>query len=104
MNHPSVSGANHLDIAKGRVKEALGRLLNKAGIPGAIMPTTYHDLVTGEEFRVRVSALFTVISIGARDYYFARLTGKFDGTGYGCASTLPVDCKADGNYPFTVEA
>ena len=41
----------------------------------------YHDQVTGDHVRISVSTLYSILRINARDYYFNRETGKFDGTG-----------------------
>jgi hypothetical protein len=43
------------------------------------------DGVTGQKVAVSVGDLFVRLSIDGRDYYFDRLTGRFDGTGLGCS-------------------
>lgn len=50
--------------------------------PGFIRGIEYSDKVTGDYISIRVNKRFTVISVNNRDFYFRRLTGKFDGTGY----------------------
>ena len=77
----STTGATRLQIVVGRLQEAVGGLLNRAGVPGVIRPTRVHDELTGMDIEVRVSAFFTVISIDGRDFYFRRVSGEFDGTG-----------------------
>ena len=66
------------------IRARLGGLLNRMGVPGAIQPFEVHDGVTGQHIKVTVSSRFTVIQVNGRDYYFYRLTGRFDGTGMGC--------------------
>lgn len=51
-------------------------------VPGFVSPIDYPDRVTGDYIRIRVNQRFTVISVNNRDYFFRRLTGRFDGTGY----------------------
>jgi hypothetical protein len=77
-------GATKWQIFVGRTQERLGRLLQRLGIPGAVRNVTIKDALTGQEIAVHVGVLFTCISVNGRDYYFRRLTGKFDGTGMGC--------------------
>jgi hypothetical protein len=77
-------GASWLTIQAYRIREATGKLLTRLRVPGAISNTVVEDTLTGQNIEVRVGALFTRISINGRDYYFNRLTGKFDGTGMGC--------------------
>jgi hypothetical protein len=77
--------ANWLDIHIGRVRQWFGRLLNNFGLPGAIRSMDYQDIVTGNHVAVSIGSLFVRVSINGRDYYFDRVTGKFDGTGTGCS-------------------
>ncbi|HEV3259945.1 MAG TPA: hypothetical protein VG013_23960 [Gemmataceae bacterium] len=63
----------------------LGRILKRLGIPGALQDTTINDPVTGQDIRVSVGTLFTKISVNGRDYYFHRLSGRYDGAGLGCS-------------------
>jgi len=66
------------------VSECLGRLLNRLGVAGAVKPMKISDSLTGQKMEIRVGLLFTRISVNGRDYYFNRLSGRFDGTGMGC--------------------
>jgi hypothetical protein len=77
-------GATKWDIVKTRLQERFGAALNRRRVAGFVQPISYQDLVTGDLIEIRVSALFTTLSINGRDYYFKRLTGRFDGTGQGC--------------------
>lgn len=78
-------GARPTTILGSRIRAALGDLLNRMRLPGAIQPMCYSDPVTGDLIDVGVYARFTKVSINGRDYYFDRITGQFDGTGMGCA-------------------
>ena len=56
-----------------------GRILNVAGLPGYVRAGQYQS-----EFgtvRVRVSPLYTVVTVNGMDVFFYRLTGGIDGVG-----------------------
>lgn len=84
LGRPSEKGATRLDILRSRIREAIGRALNKIGVPGAIKDAEIKDAVTGQELTVCVSPWFVRINVDGRDYFFNRITGRFDGTGTGC--------------------
>lgn len=73
--------ATRRDILAGRARETIHRLLNRLGVPGAIQPMQHRDALTGQRIDVHVGVLFTRITINGRDYYFDRVTGRFDGSG-----------------------
>lgn len=58
--------------------------MTAVGIPGAIKSMQITDVLTDQHIEVRVGHLFVRLSVNGRDYYFDRITGKFDGTGTGC--------------------
>ncbi len=91
--HSSKSGATVVEIYWERLKRTLGNILNYFHIPGFVKPFKTVDKLTAIHIEVRLSGFFTVISINGRDYYFRRLSGKFDGSGFGCGCgiTPPVD-------------
>lgn len=60
----------------------LGDVANAIGVPGFVREMEFFDKVTETRVRVRIDNLYTVISIGPRDYFFNRLSGKDGGTGY----------------------
>jgi hypothetical protein len=76
-----VAQATRRQILIGRIRETAHRLLNRLGVPGAVAPLAYRDAVTGCTLTVDVGVFFTRISVDGRDYYFDRVTGRFDGTG-----------------------
>jgi hypothetical protein len=78
---PGRGGATGLQIAKGRLKQWSGRILNRASMPGAIQPVEFEDRLAGQRFSVSVGELFVCVTVNDRDYYFDRITGRFDGTG-----------------------
>jgi hypothetical protein len=83
--HAAEALASGADILKSRARQWAGRILTRVGVPGAIKPMETIDGVTGQKVAVSVGDLFVRLSIDGRDYYFDRLTGRFDGTGLGCS-------------------
>jgi hypothetical protein len=73
--------ATRLEIWTGRVRQWLGRSLNRLSAPGAIREMEFRDQLAGQHIAVSVGELFVCMSVNGRDYYFDRLTGRFDGTG-----------------------
>jgi hypothetical protein len=86
--HPPILGASWLEKIRGELKQGLGRFLNVLRFPGLVKPLEIHDTLTGTYIQVRVSGFFTVISIDGRDFYFKRLTGKYDGSGMSVTSRM----------------
>lgn len=76
--------ATRIEIIRGRVREGFGWFLNKLHIPGAIQPCEIADPVTGNEITIAPGRFYFRISVNGRDYYFDRVSGRFDGTGTGC--------------------
>lgn len=58
-----------------------GKFLNVLSVPGIIQPMEEDDLILKKRISIRLTLSSTILSIGNRDYYFDRLTGKFTGTG-----------------------
>ena len=77
----SATRINRLPI---RLREAIGRLLTRLRLGGMVREIELTDELTGQKVEIRVNTLFTRISLNGRDYYFDRMTGRFDGTGVGC--------------------
>ena len=77
-----VSGASFLTIVGARFKGLLGLLANRIGLPAALSEIEIVDELTGQRVSIRKGVHYTIASVDGRDYYFKRLTGKFDGTGY----------------------
>jgi hypothetical protein len=46
-------------------------------------PFEQDDPILGKKISLRVSDVYSVLSIGERQYYFDRETGALDGTGVG---------------------
>jgi hypothetical protein len=67
----------------------MGRFLNRRRVAGAVQPINFNDPLTGNHIEVAINPLFTVLSVNGRDYYFKRLTGRFDGTGESYALNQP---------------
>lgn len=73
--------ATLLQIYRQRARNLFAKFLGRIGAPGAVKDMHIKDTLTGQEVAVHVGALFTRISVNGRDYYFDRITGRFDGTG-----------------------
>jgi hypothetical protein len=86
LPHPAVDGATWWQIWECRARMLLGQIANRLGFGGLVQPITMDDPVTGQHIEIRVSSLFTEISVDGRDYYFRRLTGRYDGAGMGCSN------------------
>lgn len=56
-----------------------GRILNLAGLPGCVR-AGHHQSEFGT-VRVRISPLYTVVTVNGVDVFFYRLTGGIDGVG-----------------------
>jgi len=81
VSHAVRDGATTLDIARSRFRAGVGRVLNKLGVPAAIQPMEITDEITKQHVAIAIDDLFVCVSVDGRDYYFDRLTGRFDGTG-----------------------
>ena len=79
--HAESKSASRFDIFKGRIVVLLGKILNKLKMPGAISAIEIVDKTTGHKITVDISALYVRLSVNQRDFYFNRLSGRFDGTG-----------------------
>ena len=86
-------------------KMAPGRLWSFLRLPGAVQPLDFPDPVTGDRVQIRSDRFFTTISVNNRDYYFRRVTGQFDGTGYQFRNPNqePFDCIL-ADIPISVDA
>jgi hypothetical protein len=77
--------ASYIEILQGRGRRLFGQLLKSLRIPGAVQDHHITDPVNNQTIDISVGALFTKISVNGRDYYFHRVTGKYDGAGMGCS-------------------
>jgi hypothetical protein len=82
-SHPVRNGASWIDIGKGRLRACLGHMMNWFGLPGAISAAEIDDHSTGQHVAVAVDAHFVRLTVNGRDFYFDRLTGRYDGAGSG---------------------
>ena len=64
------------------VAQIPGQLCSLLHLPGFIQAMDYADMVTGDRIIIHIGRRYTVITINSRDYWFRRISGKFDGTGY----------------------
>ena len=59
----------------------IGRLLQLLRAPGLVRPFVYDDPETGDKIELRTSPWYAILTIGSKEFYFHRGSGKFDGTG-----------------------
>src|SRR5579863_3862863 len=78
---PAAANASTLQIWVERLRGSVGALLNAIHAPGFVRATEILDEVNGQRISIQVGQRFARITVGGRDYYFDRLTGRFDGTG-----------------------
>ena len=62
------------------VRRFMGQLLEKAHAPAHIREFEYVDLDTNEIVYLSTGAQYSVLHVGGKQFYFERLTGRFDGT------------------------
>ena len=55
--------------------------MNFLGFPGFVKSLKHYDRLTNTNIEVRLGGFFTVIAVNGKDYYFRRITGKYDGSG-----------------------
>ena len=79
--HPAETRASAFQIVAGRARQLLGRIATRCGVPGLVQNMEVTDQVTGHKVSISVGELYVRLSIDGRDYYFDRLTGRFDGSG-----------------------
>lgn len=66
-----------------------GGVANLAGFPGFVRSLDYESQL-GVSVRVRISPLFTTVTVNGVDVYFYRLTGGIDGIGFSPSSDCTV--------------
>lgn len=84
VSRPASGSSGLVGRLAARLLILVGGCLDRCRLPGAIRPVRVEDPLTGQNLAVHVGTLFVRISVDGRDYYFDRLTGRFDGTGMGC--------------------
>jgi hypothetical protein len=89
LNSCVTYGASYLDILQGKCRRLFEQLLNGLRIPGIVRDYKIADPVNNQIIIISVGALFTRISVNGRDYYFHRLTGKYDGMGLAWGAPNP---------------
>lgn len=64
-----------------RLSKFLGTILNLAGFPGWVREGDYQSSF-GTDVKVRISPLYTRVSIDGVEIFFHRITGRIDGIGF----------------------
>ncbi|MFZ0770562.1 MAG: hypothetical protein WCA49_23055 [Candidatus Sulfotelmatobacter sp.] len=62
------------------VRDALGRALEAFRAPAKVREFEYVDQSTNETVYLSTGAQYSVLHVGDKQFYFSRLTGRFDGT------------------------
>lgn len=72
----------------------LGRILEWFGFPALVKPFRHYDGETGQVIEIKTSPRYTILTVGGKDFYFIRETGKYDGFGAVSLETpqLNTDC------------
>lgn len=78
---PAAAGATRRARVAASLRELVGRWLVRVGVPGFVADVEIHDDVTGHTIGVQTGPLFTRVTVDGRDFYFRRLTGRYDGAG-----------------------
>jgi len=76
---------------RSKVRYVAGLLLEKSHSPARIKEFEYIDPITNEIVYLSTGARYSVLHVGGKQFYFERVTGRFDGT-----CTLLEECVADG--------
>ena len=64
-----------------RIPRWVRRWLFRANVPGAIRDIELHESLTGRFFSVFVGEYYVCVRVDGDNYYFDRITGRFDGLG-----------------------
>jgi hypothetical protein len=64
-----------------RIPRWVRRWLFRANVPGAIRDIELQETPTGRFFSVFVGEYFVCVCVDGDNYYFDRITGRFDGVG-----------------------
>ena len=74
----------YIDTLQGEARRLCGHFLNSLRIPGTVRDYKIADQGNNQIIIISVGDSFTKISVNGSDYYFNRLTGKYEGKGTGC--------------------
>jgi hypothetical protein len=80
-SHLARGGSTTFESLKSRLREAVGRVANRLGLPGIVQPVEIYDQATGQRITIAVGSIMVRLTIDGRDFFFDRLTGRFDGAG-----------------------
>ncbi len=64
-----------------RIRQIHGVLLERLHAPAKIREFEYVDPSTNEIVYISTGARYSVLHVGAKRFFFDRVTGRFDGTG-----------------------
>jgi len=78
-----VRAAGPLQSLRDWARLGVGRILEFMNAPGVIRNTLIEDSLSGQRVEISVGRIFVRLSVNDRDYFFDRISGRFDGTGSG---------------------
>lgn len=72
----------------------LGKIFEWLGFPAFVKPFRHYDGEIGQIIEIKTSPRYTILTVGNKDFYFIRETGKYDGFGAMSSesSQLITDC------------
>lgn len=74
----------------------IGGLFQLLRLPALVRPFRYYDGEVGQVISIKTSPRYTILSVGNKDFFFIRETGKLDGIGERSEpATTDDDCTAD---------
>jgi hypothetical protein len=82
MLNPAIttSGVSLWARVRASVRHLRGSLLDRIHAPGRIKEFEYVDPITNETTYLSTGAQYSVLHVGDKQFFFERLTGRFDGT------------------------
>ncbi len=75
----------------------LGKIFEAIKMPGLVKPFRYYDSETGQVITIKTSRFYTTLTVGSKEFFFNRESGKYDGYGAMASdiTALVSDCTAD---------
>lgn len=83
MNSPvtTVGSVSLWSLVRAKARQIHGCILETIHAPAKIREFEYVDPSTNETVYISTGARYSVLHVGAKRFFFDRVTGRFDGTG-----------------------
>lgn len=59
----------------------LGKLFERLRMPALVTPFRYYDGDKGQVIEIKTSPFYTILTVGDKEFFFNRESGKYDGFG-----------------------